>query len=412
MTQKTDYGARQKNRLYFKNNDLDFQFQAFVLGYAAYGGATIGEALYAARNVNEKDIKSWWHAWNSTAIRVEAQAKSSLQAGHIVSARKAFLRAYTYHRASTSGLSHRDPRFKASFEVAHTCFREFARLSDPIIETVEIPFDGKLLRGYFAKPRHDRIIKHPAYICIGGGDTLAEDLYFWGGAAALERGYSVLMLDLPGQGITPFDGFTLRHDSETIIRIMIDYLITHSDIDSNKIVASGVSLGGYFVLRAAAFEKRLRAIALSTPIVDWRQTLLDAAPAPLRVAPNLLGPITKFANFFSPSQVIAFDRFFHWQTGVATMGEALDEFKKWNVDVNLVTCPTLCIVGDGEDETFKKQTRICYDALNAPKRLVVCTEEDGADSHCQANNLQYGHQLIFDWFDEVLSKIGAIGTGC
>lgn len=403
MTQKIEYGTRQKNRLYFKANDLDYQFQAFVLGYATYGGATIGEALYTAKNINEKDLKSWWHAWSATATRVEAQANSALQSGHTVSARRAFLRAYTYYRTSAIMLSYRDLEFKEAFDRARSCFREFTRLSEPVIEVVEIPFEGKFLRGYFAKPKQIDHAKLPTYITIGGGDTLAEDLYFFGGAAAMERGYNVLMVDLPGQGITPFEGLTMRHDSETVVRMMVDYLLSRSDVDADKIVASGVSLGGYFTLRAASYEKRLRAIALSTPIVDWHQALLEAAPAPLRLAPNLLGAITKFAGLFSPSQIIVFDRYFHWQTGTATMGEAFEKFKSWKVDVSLVSCPTLCIVGDGEDETFKKQAQRCYDELIVSKRLVPCSEADGGDAHCQTNNLQYGQQLMFDWFDDVLN---------
>jgi pimeloyl-ACP methyl ester carboxylesterase len=403
MAQKTEYGTRQKNSLYFKSNDLDYQFQAFVLGYATYGGATVGEALYTAKHVNEKDLKSWWQVWNNTAVHTEAQANLSLQAGHVVSARKAFLRAFTYYRTSAIMLSYHDPLFKETFDKARACYREFAHLSNPAIEVVQIPFEGKFLRGYFAKPQQGNNSKLPTYITIGGGDTLAEDLYFFGGAAALERGYNVLMVDLPGQGTTPFDGLTMRHDSETAVRTMVDYLVSRSDVATDKIVASGVSLGGYFTLRAASYEKRLRTIALSTPIVDWHQALLEAAPAPFRMAPNLLGAITKFAGLFSPSQVIVFDRYFHWQTGAATMGEAFEKFKSWRVDVSQVTCPTLCIVGDGEDEVFKKQTRLCYDSLKTPKRLVICTEKDGADAHCQTNNLQYGQQLMFDWFDDVLN---------
>ena len=36
---------------------------------------------------------------------------------------------------------------------------------------------------------------------FGGGDTFVEDLYFYIGPAGLERGYNVVIVDLPGQGI-------------------------------------------------------------------------------------------------------------------------------------------------------------------------------------------------------------------
>jgi 2,6-dihydroxypseudooxynicotine hydrolase len=49
------------------------------------------------------------------------------------------------------------------------------------------------------------------------------------------------------------------------------------DLDPNRVAIWGVSLGGYYAPRAAAFEKRLRAcIALSGPF-DWAE-IWDALP--------------------------------------------------------------------------------------------------------------------------------------
>jgi hypothetical protein len=31
-------------------------------------------------------------------------------------------------------------------------------------------------------------------------------------------------------------------------------------------------------------------------------------------------------------------------------------------------------------------------------------KEDGADSHCQVNNLRLAHLVIFDWLDRVFSE--------
>jgi 2,6-dihydroxypseudooxynicotine hydrolase len=47
---------------------------------------------------------------------------------------------------------------------------------------------------------------------------------------------------------------------------VVDYLETRSDVDLNRIGVWGVSLGGYYAPRAAAFEKRFKAcVALSGP---------------------------------------------------------------------------------------------------------------------------------------------------
>jgi pimeloyl-ACP methyl ester carboxylesterase len=400
MKRTSEIGVRQKNRLYFKSNDLDYQFQSLVLGYAAYGGASIGEALWAILRIDERKLETWTAAWTALADHVEALAREAADKGRRVSASRAFLRSYTYRRASLNMLSCRDAKFSSGVRRMKACFREFARRAEEAFEPVEIPFEGKTLRGYFAAPRSGGK-RRPVCITVGGGETYAEDLYFWGGAAGLERGYAVLMIDLPGQGATPFDGMLLRPDTEVPFRALVDYLVARDDVDAGRIFATGVSLGGYLVLRAVSFEERIRACALSTPLVDWHQALMDGAPVPLRTASRLLGALPEISGLLAPSQVATWERFFLWQTGASTMGQALEKFESWRVDVSRVTCPVLCIVGDGEDDTFKKQTRLCYETLTAPKRLIRCTETEGADAHCQANNLQYGHALMYDWFDEV-----------
>jgi len=35
--------------------------------------------------------------------------------------------------------------------------------------------------------------------------------------------------------------------------------------------------------------------------------------------------------------------------------------------------------------------------------LRVYTVAEGADAHCQVNNLRLAHQELYDWLDEVLS---------
>ena len=83
------------------------------------------------------------------------------------------------------------------------------------------------------------------------GDRFAEELYFWGGApVATRRGYHVLLIDQPGQGITPFDGLYTRADAEVPVRAMVD---------TSHIALYGIASAGYMATRAVAFEKRISA---------------------------------------------------------------------------------------------------------------------------------------------------------
>ena len=84
----------------------------------------------------------------------------------------------------------------------------------------------------------------------------------------LARGMATLAFDGPGQGEAEYE-LRIRGDYEVPVKSVIDWVETRSDLDPQRIGLWGVSLGGYYAPRAAAFEKRVKAcIALSGPF-DW-----------------------------------------------------------------------------------------------------------------------------------------------
>ena len=403
------FGQRHTNKVYFRDSELDFYLQAFPLGYATYGGATAGEAFFAASQVQEKDPDSWVTSWTDMAARVAEGARGSLESGHTADARTAYLRAFTYGRTATLLMRVTDPRFRATVHLFREHFRQAAAAFDPPLEQLSIPFEGATLPGWFARPPQAATDPgpRPTLIVIGGGETFAEDLWFWGAAAAVERGWNALVVDLPGQGATPFDGLHHRPDSEAPLGAVLDHLDGRDDVDPQRTAAYGVSLGGYLVLRAAAHDRRLKACAVSTPIMDVHRLFRDAMPGVLRHAPDVLfDTVMKAGRFFSPAQHVAFEKFFQWQVGARGIPEAMEGFRRWTVDVGAITCPVLCMVGTGEGETFKTQTRLCYDALRSPKAMRVFTKEEGADAHCQAVNLRLAHEEVFAFFDEFSAREG------
>ena len=69
----------------------------------------------------------------------------------------------------------------------------------------------------------------------------------------LQRGLATLAFDGPGQGEGQYD-FAIRGDYEVAVAAVVDFIETRSDLDGKRIGLSGVSLGGYYAPRAAAFE--------------------------------------------------------------------------------------------------------------------------------------------------------------
>ena len=144
-------GQRHKNKIYFKDQDLDLYLQAFPLNHLSYGGAAAGEVFYAASRIDEKDLESWVEEWSSLATRLEAEAATALERNHVVSARETYLRAFTYRRTATLGLRATDPRFRASWEMMRSCFRRAAEMFEPPIEPVEIPYEDGTIPAYFVR---------------------------------------------------------------------------------------------------------------------------------------------------------------------------------------------------------------------------------------------------------------------
>ena len=109
-----------------------------------------------------------------------------------MSAREAYLRACTYYRAALAFVRPGDRCFLDMWEDMRSCFRHGVGPLQPPIAHVEVPFGDKTLPGYFMRVGTTHIPR-PTLIMIGGGETFAEELYFWAAAPGVTRGYNTLL---------------------------------------------------------------------------------------------------------------------------------------------------------------------------------------------------------------------------
>ena len=59
---------------------------------------------------------------------------------------------------------------------------------------------------------------------------------------------------------------------------MIDYALSRGDVDPQRLALYGISYGGYFAPRAAAHDRRIKALVANSPIPDLRVTWLVRGP--------------------------------------------------------------------------------------------------------------------------------------
>ncbi len=389
----------------FDQDDFEFFFQ-WLAGAQTHGGSEVGESFYAASQIADGDVEGWVREWSSLADRVEARARSSSAGGHRVSAREAFLRAYFYRRAPLAFMHPTDARYRPTYQAARELFREGAALADPVIEPFQIPFEGANLTGYLMRPGGNAVPRK-TIMMFGGGDTFVEDLYFYLGPAGTERGYNVVVADLPGQGILPADGLVMRADVEVPMAAIVDHVLQYESVDPERLAAFGISAGGYLIPRAATVDKRIRACVASSAILDFHDLWTrNTSLAKLARLENT--PVMRLLERLPSRRVAAVSRListYQWRWGAGSITDLLEASKPMTFDPARLSCPTLVLMGQQEYEKFeasREWAHRCIDEADTEhKRLIVTPTDEGAATHAIGTNLSLMSQLVFDWLDEI-----------
>lgn len=408
-TETTEKGLPRNPRIkfHFKREEFDFFFQ-WLAGMQSHGGVSIGEAYYAASRIREGDIESWEREWTELARRVEKRAEASEASGHRVSARESLLRAYTYYRAPLAFISPlaEPDRYRSTYEYARERFRRATSYFDVPIEAVEIPFRDATLPGYFLKP-DAADVRRKTLLMIGGGDTFAEDLYYYLGPAALNRSYNYIFVDLPGQGLLPFQGLVWPERAEEPVGAVLDYLCDRPDVDTDRVAIFGLSGGGHLAPRAATGENRIKACIACALILDfsavWNRRFVELNRKAQRSLPYRL-----FKSYFAWKRRAYFNMVdtYVWRFGLHSAADLINATRNYTVDPSKISCAFLNIVAQQEYEQSSGMMIAAHEAQrhvsHQTNDLVVMQADEGADSHGIGTNLGLLSQVTFDWLDTAL----------
>ena len=159
------------------------------------------------------------------------------------------------------------------------CRREALPYIDYPGQSVDISWEGQTLKAILRKPVARK--RAPIVIMTMGLDSAKEEMHS-NELVFLNRGMATLTFDGPGQGESEYT-MPICPEYENPVGAVLDWIATRDDVDTRKIGIWGVSLGGYYAPRAAAFHPRIAAcIALSGPF-DWGD-ILDTIPDLTRAA--------------------------------------------------------------------------------------------------------------------------------
>ena len=373
-----------------ENLDYSFQFLR-VLGAAQEGASFISECFLAATRITPGDDESWYREWTAMGHVNKKRAEDAIAHNYITTARMNWLRAANYFRCAEFFLNHNDPRRIELLDLMEGCSQEYMKRMLPVGEVVKIPYEnGAHLDAYFLRAPYE-LEKQPTVICFGGLDEFKDELLHEIPKHAFARGMSVLLVDLPGQGGTlRRQKLKARVDTEVPVSACVDYLLSRSDVDPERIALYGASLGGYYAPRAASFEHRIKAVVSDGAI--W----------------NLLKSFD--STGYDPSRIAV--RHLHWVLGIEGEGteEGFEVIRKTLAQYKLegvqdkIQCPYLITEGECDFAGFEFAVQ-SYEYSKA-RGLDVTFKEFSAEgtgaAHCQIDNPTIGQEYICDWLADKL----------
>lgn len=377
----------------------------FVLDGVWHRMGNVGEILDTVKRIRHTSELSWFREWKRTATRVEAVGNNCLAAGHPVSAGEAYLRAANYYLAAEVFLHTNpdDPRIVSIYQKGASLFLSGLKLLNVPVREVRIPYEKTVLRGYFFR---SALVsgKAPTLIVHQGFDAPVEATKYIA-EEAMRRGYHCLLFEGPGQGLVIREQkLPFRPDWEKVVTPVVDYLLTRPEVDPDGLILMGISMGGGFAVRAAAFEHRLKICIVNPGYLNLYGMMKDMlTPALINLYEQ--DPVEFNKKFLELTEYDVGIRWgLHhgmWVFGADTPAGFLTQLKSYRYENLLPRIQCHMVVMDGALESWGKgQAKRLYDSVTCPKTYLFFSEEESAALHCQSGAPAVSTQRVFDWLDE------------
>jgi alpha-beta hydrolase superfamily lysophospholipase len=376
---------------FFNYFDRDYRWSSgllLALGSMAFGGADIGEVHAVGRRLADRvgDDQAWFDAWREAGSRAHDRARSQLEDGRALTAAASAVRACTYYQVGERFAAKDNAVAEAAFQASLDAFGMFVEHTDrPRLQRVEIPYElGQSLPAYFVHPSAGRSDEPSPCVVFFDGLDITKELQFLRGVEELSRrGIATLVVDGPGNGETiRLRGLALRHDCEVAGTAAYEYLASRADVDESRIAVMGISLGGYFASRCAAFEPRFAAMVAWGAIWDyhdrWSRRVEALGALPMSV------PLTHIC----------------WALGVETIDAALHTLSDWRLAavVGQIEMPALILHGGHDQQVPMTDAQALLDGMSASdKTLLVYPEDTPGAEHCQLDSPAPAMHDIADW---------------
>ena len=218
------------------------------------------QRLPAARPRGVERWEDWLDAWSPDSATSTPSARARrAAAGRGVTAGEAWLRAaVAYHFAQVRLGARRRARARRGRRARVAALYEAHALLDADGERIEAPLDGGTIVGNLRRPAG---VDRPPLVAADPGPRLHQGGVLPAGGRLPRARDGDAVARRPGPGRDAATRCRSAPTTRSRSRAMLDALDGRGDLDLDRVGALGVSLGGYYAPRAAAFEPRIRAVA-------------------------------------------------------------------------------------------------------------------------------------------------------
>jgi len=360
-----------------------FNFQLnrwFSLGYARFE-----DMEEAGRKI--KNFRDW-------KLIMLGLAETALAENRLMNAAFYFRAAEFYTKAKDPD---KEPLYDKFIELFYKAFE------NDIIERHRVPYDGAFLPVLRIPSAHERkgtILMH------GGFDSFIEEWYSMMKYFS-DHDYEVIGFEGPGQGAALRKyGLPLTHEWEKPTKAVLDYF------HPTRTALLGMSMGGWFCLRAAAFEPRISHVVASGHSIDYMKNM-NAVFRHLHE-----WSIRHFRDFVDRMATKKFrgEGMAAWMVEhlmyITKKTKPLDALEIYmlmneqNMHPELVRQDVLILAGREDHfipfRMFNKQIRALANARSVTGR--VFTRKENAQNHCQTGNVGLALDVVIRWLNEKSSR--------
>jgi len=324
-------------------------------------------------------------SWKREMLRIAEKALSEAR----------LMNAAFYYRAAEFYTKSNDPEKYILYNKFIELF--YKTFGNDGIEKHQVPYENSFLSALkipCLQTKKGTIVIH------GGFDSFIEEFYSMMKYFS-NSGYEVIGFEGPGQGTTLRKyGIPITIEWEKPTKALLDYF----QLENATMI--GISMGGWFCLRAAAFENRIKRVIATGHAIDYMKSM------PPIMRKIHIWCMEHWPNFMNRMAVMKFEKresmaswvvdHLKYITKKTKPLEALDlylQLNEENIHSELVRQDVLILTSRNDHfipfKMHEMQIKALINARSVEGRIF--TKRENAENHCQIGNFELALKTMIEW---------------